>query len=127
MSIRRTIRREAQRRTAKGKTPAESAPVNKSGNSRPIFVHAVFRYGCEKCGMTWNMFCENGIEGMDKNGIHKPSPFVIQCPYCGDSARDISGLYRFSALIPLPEGQSYFADKPDCDCGTPVYIGFPKR
>lgn len=67
------------------------------------------------------MYLEKGIE--EPGDDHKPSPFVIQCPFCGGMARDISGIIGFAGggYYPLPEGASYFANRKDSDCGE-VFI-----
>lgn len=95
-----------------------------------IMVHAYMVYKCEKCGKEFRMWCEKGIEE-EKN--HKPSPFFIKHT-CGGYAKDISGLFRINiarkhplmiadydaGYMVLPEGESYFANKKDSDCGVPV-------
>ena len=85
-----------------------------------IFVHGAMKYKCESCGREWWMFLEKGLEEFGEN--HKPVPFVIRCK-CGGMARDISGICKlpeFETYSTLPEGESYFANKKDSDCGVPI-------
>jgi len=67
------------------------------------------------------MYLEKGIEEFGEN--HKPSPFMICCPYCGGWAMDVSGIQKIpgGGYMPLPDGASYFANKEDRDCGVPVF------
>lgn len=84
-----------------------------------IMVHGKMVYECEKCGRRWNMYLEKGLEEFERD--HKPTPFVIRCR-CGGPAKDISGIIKFAGggYYPLPEGESYFANRKDSDCGIPV-------
>lgn len=41
---------------------------------KEVLVHGAMKYRCDKCGRSWWMFLEKGIEEFGKN--HKPSPFV---------------------------------------------------
>ena len=34
----------------------------------PILVHGAMKYGCEKCGLTWWMFLEKGLEEFGETG-----------------------------------------------------------
>lgn len=104
---------EAEKRkynTLQASTTAEDA----------ILVHGAMKYGCEKCGLTWWMFLEKGLEEHGEN--HKPVPFVIQCPVCGGFARDISGTCKFpdGEYRELPKGEAYFANVEGHDCGVPM-------
>lgn len=83
-----------------------------------ILVHGAMKYGCEKCGLTWWMFLEKGLEEFGEN--HKPVPFCVQCPICGGVARDISGLVKFpdGEYRELPNGEAYFANVEGKDCGV---------
>ena len=93
---------------------------DKCGRSWWMFLHGRMVYACERCDRRWSMYLEKGIE--EPGDDHKPSPFVIQCPFCGGMARDISGIIGFTGggYYPLPKGASYFANKKDSDCGVPV-------
>lgn len=65
---------------------------------RKILVHGYMKYRCKDCKKEWKMWLEKGIEDRreyKKTGKHKPSPFVIKCPYCGGMAKD--------AIRALPE------------------------
>ena len=57
--------------------------MDKNIETRPPapLVHGRMIYRCEQCGRSWAMFLEKGIEEFGEN--HKPSPFTIECPYCG--------------------------------------------
>jgi len=88
-----------------------------------IIIHGAMKYRCEKCGKSWWMFLEKGIEEFGKNGEpHKPSPFVIRCK-CGRMAQDISGICKLpnAEYAPLPPGESYFANKKDQECAVPIF------
>lgn len=70
------------------------------------------------------MFLEKGIEEFGDK--HKPSPYIIQCP-CGGIAKDISGICKMpepslnhDGYALLPDGESYFANKKNSDCGVPI-------
>lgn len=91
----------------------------KESTSDTVMVHGAMKYMCERCGRSWWMFLEKGIEEFDEN--HKPSPFIIRCK-CGGSARDVSGICKIpgAGYKPLPDGESYFANRKESDCGVPV-------
>ena len=102
--------------------------VNPKEGKEKVYVHAAFRYRCEKCGRVITMFCETGIEELDDGNKHKPTPFTILCPFCGGFMSDASGISRSPyGPMPLPAGASYFANKPDKDCGQPVFSEHIKR
>lgn len=84
-----------------------------------ITVHGAMKYQCGNCRKEWWMFLEKGIEEFGDK--HKPSPFIITCK-CGGAAKDISGIIKFPSgnYELLPEGESYFANVEDSDCGVPV-------
>lgn len=84
------------------------------------YAHAYMRYACDKCGWSWKMYLEKGIEEGGKN--HKPSPFFIKCPYCEDGkASDVSGLRKLPYELEINNTMNYFADKADSDCGVPIF------
>ena len=84
-------------------------------------VHGAMKYACEKCGLSWWMFLEKGLEEFGEN--HKPVPFVIQCPVCHGFAHDVSGICKIKddGYVVLPDGESYFKNDPSSDCGVPVF------
>lgn len=86
-------------------------------------VHGAMKYACEKCGLSWWMFLEKGLEEFGEN--HKPVPFVIQCPVCHGFAHDVSGICKCKTkdggYVVLPYGESYFKNEPSSDCGVPVF------
>jgi hypothetical protein len=86
---------------------------------KEVLVHGAMKYRCDKCGRSWWMFLEKGIEEFGKN--HKPSPFCIMCR-CGGTAMDVSGIVKIpdGGYKPIPAGEGYFANKKDSDCGVPV-------
>lgn len=112
--------RKAERdlEAAKRRYMAEQTKVEPQGET--ILVHGAMKYGCEKCGLTWWMFLEKGLEEFGEN--HKPVPFVIACPLCGGFARDISGIVKFpeGGYKELPAGEAYFANVDGKDCGVAV-------
>ena len=60
---------------------------------KEVLVHGAMKYRCDKCGRSWWMFLEKGIEEFGKN--HKPSPFCIMCR-CGGTAMDVSGIVKIT-------------------------------
>lgn len=97
--------------------------------NKRIIVHGAMVYGCVDCGVKFIMFLEKGLEEKGCKDT-KPVPFSIRCPFCsGFHARDISG------YLPLPgfkeheliDGESYFANLPDKDCGTPMYAARQRK
>lgn len=95
----------------KGIEPRAEAPL----------IHGRMIYRCECCGKSWPMYLEKGIEEFGEN--HKPSPFMIECPYCGGWAMDVSGIQKIQGggYVPLPEGGHYFANKENYLCGVPMF------
>lgn len=88
-------------------------------------VHGGMKYRCEKCGESWFMQLEIGVEDHGKNGKpHQPCPFIIKCPKCGGTAMDISGYLPLPNVRLLFEGMPYFAydgSGADGACGKPIY------
>ena len=86
-------------------------------------VHGAMKYACEKCGLSWWMFLEKGLEEFGEN--HKPVPFTIQCPVCHGMAHDVSGICKCKTVdggyVVLPHGESYFKNDPSKDRGVPVF------
>lgn len=110
--------RKAEREIETAKRRAMTRQAEKVENKEAILVHGAMKYGCEKCGLTWWMFLEKGLEEFGEN--HKPVPFVIGCPLCGGFARDISGIVKFpeGGYKELPAGEAYFANVEGRDCGV---------
>lgn len=95
---------------------------------RKIIIHGAMVYGCRDCGKRWVMYLEKGLEDHSEN--HKPVPFGIICPFCGGvHGYDISGYLRLPDVdeAELPEGEAYFENVPDSDCGRPRYQVMPPR
>ena len=95
---------------------------------RKIIVHGAMVYGCKDCGKRWVMYLETGLEDHSEN--HKPVPFGITCPFCGGfHGFDISGYLKLpdAETADLPEGEAYFENVPDSDCGRPRYQVMPPR
>ena len=95
--------------------------------SKPkIMVHGYFIYECEKCGTVFQMYLEKGLEDkvQDKKDPkkHKPVPFIIGCRKCnqGFCKHILWGIGDSDEYETLPEGASYFKNKPKEDCGVPV-------
>lgn len=97
--------------------------MDKSVETRSLapMVHGRMIYRCECCGKSWPMYLEKGIEEFGEN--HKPSPFTIECPYCGRWAQDVSGIQKVpgGGYVPLPDGCHYFANREDHPCGVPTF------
>ena len=97
--------------------------MDKNIETRPPapLVHGRMIYRCEQCGRSWAMFLEKGIEEFGEN--HKPSPFTIECPYCGGWACDVSGIRKIpgGGYMPLPDNCHYFANREDHPCGIPTF------
>ena len=76
-------------------------------------------YECEKCGKSWGMWLQIGLEEHGEN--HKPVPYVIMCK-CGGFARHVrwNEDIHLSESIPITQDMNYFANVPDMDCGKPV-------
>lgn len=110
--------RKAEREIETAKRRAMTKQAERAENKEAILVHGAMKYGCEKCGLTWWMFLEKGLEEFGEN--HKPVPFVIGCPLCGGFARDISGIVKFpeGGYKELPAGEAYFANVEGHDCGV---------
>ncbi len=92
--------------------------------NKKILIHGAMKYRCKDCGKEWWMFLEKGIE--EPGDDHKPSPFAITCG-CGGVAYDVSGYCSIpdedkihDGYAELPDGESYFANKRESDCGVPV-------
>lgn len=76
---------------------------------QPI-IHGAMEYRCEKCGRSWFMYLEIGVEDHGKNGRpHQPCPFCITCHYCGGIAQDMTGYIRLPFGVVLENGMRYFA------------------
>ena len=112
--------RKAEREIEVAKRRAVTAQAKAAPQDNRILVHGAMKYGCEKCGLTWWMFLEKGLEEHGEN--HKPVPFTIQCPLCRGFARDISGMVKFpdGGYRELPAGEAYFANVEGKDCGVAV-------
>ena len=76
-------------------------------------------YRCDSCGRTWKMWLQTGLEEHGEN--HKPVPFAIRCK-CGGTAFHFDWILdeHLKEPIPITGNMSYFANKPDRDCGVPV-------
>lgn len=87
-------------------------------------THGFMKYKCEQCNKEWNMWLEKGIEDRKEyknTGIHKPSPFVISCPFCKGYAKDISGYIPITDYRPLVPHMHRFENHSDSDCGVAVF------
>ena len=113
------ILRKAEKDLEEAKRRAMSTLDETEQAGSGILVHGAMKYGCEKCGLTWWMFLEKGLEEFGED--HKPVPFVITCPLCGGFAHDISGIVKFpeGGYKELPAGEAYFANVDGHDCGVP--------
>lgn len=86
-----------------------------------VLIHGWMIYRCQCCGKSWTMYLEKGIE--EFGGNHKPSPFTIECPYCGGWAMDVSGIQKVpgGGYVPLPDDGHYFANRENHPCGVPTF------
>lgn len=94
-----------------------------------IIIHGGMVYRCRDCGESFVMYLERGIGEADCKD-RKPVPFGIICPFChGFHAYDVSGLLPLpeGKYAELPDGESYFANRPGRDCGVPVYAEHMRR
>ena len=118
------FKRYLERNQEREKQKQERKEAREKRKTEGILVHGAMKYRCEKCGHEWWMFLEKGLEDPAVHTQYrKPVPFVIACGMCGGFAEDVSG--RMDIPSPeyyheLPKGESYFANKPDRDCGVPV-------
>ena len=62
------------------------------------------------------------IQDYEKTKVWKPSPFVIECPYCKCFAKDVSGYVPITSYRPLFDHMSRFENQAESDCGVPVVI-----
>lgn len=88
--------------------------------SIPI-IHGGMKYRCSKCGSSWFMNLEIGVEDRGRNGRpHQPCPFIISCE-CGGTAHDVSGYIPHKSR-PIEPGMRYFAydnSGNEMACGIP--------
>ncbi len=100
--------------------------MNPLNHKESILVHGYFVYSCDICGTVVNMYLQKGLEDkveFNKTGKHKPVPFVIRCPMCKNlSMRHILwGVGNSDEYEPLPDGESFFLNDDQYDCGVPVH------
>lgn len=76
-------------------------------------------YQCERCGKSWRMWLQTGLEEHGEN--HKPVPFIIRCK-CGGMACHVRWNEDIQLLetIPIEGYMNYFANVTGMDCGKPV-------
>lgn len=104
--------------------------MNRLGENRNeiIFTRRAMKYECEDCGKSWEMWLQTGLEEHDEN--HKPVPFMIPCKYCGGyHARHIDWDKDIQLVEPIEitSDLDYFANKPNHDCGVPVFANRNKK
>ena len=87
----------------------------------PTLVWAVMIYKCADCGYEIPMYLEHTLE-RHNGDAHKPVPFGMVCPECGGfhCYDDIPRFRELPGVRQLREGESYFKDDPNHDCGIPI-------
>ena len=83
-------------------------------------VWAFMIYKCKDCGWMGRLYLENTLE-RHNGDKHKPVPFGITCPKCGNfHCYDVSFLRELPEERPLKSNENYFKDDNSSDCGIPV-------
>lgn len=87
-------------------------------DNMPKTKHAM-TYQCRKCGKSWRMWLQTGLEKHGEN--HKPVPFAIMCK-CGGIAEHVRWVedIRLTEPVPITDAMNYFANVPEMDCGKPI-------
>jgi hypothetical protein len=111
------------------KTKLRIMNLYKKTTVSPI-VHGSMEYHCNKCGESWRMYLEIGVEDGGWNGRpRQPCPFCIPCE-CGGFAIDISGYLPLPSNRHLLPGMKYFAYdkslKEDASGEMTIYLGGTK-
>ena len=84
-------------------------------------VDSYMVYGCDACGQGFRMYLEVGLEGINDGPKHKPVPFVIMCPFCGEP--DCKDIFFRKFPLDAPKragGIPYFANIAGDECGCPT-------
>lgn len=90
-------------------------------------VDSFMAYGCDSCGKGFRMFLETGLEGINDGAAHKPVPFTIKCPFCGNPQCHDLAFRKYQLKQPMnPKGIPYFANRRDQDSGVPTNMEFAK-
>lgn len=72
-------------------------------------LHGGMKFKCDKCGKSWWMFLEIGVEDRGRNGkAHQPCPSTIPCE-CGGTALDVSGYLPLDEIKTAEPGMKLFA------------------
>jgi len=121
MNFGRKLTREAEK--YKQRQMREEARKKREGEG--VLVHGAMKYRCRDCGYEWYMFLEKGLEdpAYRDTDQHKPVPFATTCGKCQGIAYDISGYLPIpepDQYVPLPDGESYFANYGHRDCGSAI-------
>ena len=92
------------------------------------YVHMVMKYKCDRCMNEANMYVEKGLEERCNRVMkvgsgmpHKPVPFAIECPECGEWTMRAYGFTSFPDFLIAPDGLNLFINDPDSDSGVPVF------
>ena len=128
MNFSRKLTREAER--YKQRQRQEEARKKREGEG--VLVHGAMKYRCRDCGYEWWMFLEKGLEdpAYRKTEHHKPVPFATICGKCQGIAYDVSGYIPIpepEQYVPLPYGESYFANYSHRDCGYAILAPKDRR
>lgn len=92
------------------------------------YVHMAFQYGCQNCGRLRVMWVEKGLEEAcnpklkeKSENPHKPTPFMIRCPDCGNMMQDVGHRVYLPEFTPAKKGDDLFINSKKYDCGKPVF------
>lgn len=104
---RRSETPEGLRLFEKALAEARQTCASAAGDAPRIHGHMIYR--CRKCGRSWAMGLEYGVEDWGAHGRpHQPTPFIIACK-CGGPAQDVSGVIPSCVERPVQPGERYFA------------------
>lgn len=92
-------------------------------------VHMAMVYVCRSCGEVRTMFVEKGLEEncnlklKNPSGLpHKPTPYCIKCPKCGELNMCDTGNYNYSPeFIEASPNWNLFINSEEHDCGQAVF------
>lgn len=93
-------------------------------------IHMMMVYVCSNCGEVKQIWLERGLEEEANNKLrvpsglpHKPVPFGIKCPKCGENTMthtfgcDVCSSYFLDA----PDGINLFANEEEYDYGKVIF------
>ena len=99
---------------------------SKKGKTERL-VHMAFMYRCP-CGARRLLWIEKGLEEAcntslkEKSGLpHKPTPFCIRCPECGQFMNHVFTPFMLEKFEPAKRGDNLFINVEGHECGKPVF------